>query len=596
MISFSSLSLREELTRAVSDMGFETPTPIQQKVIPQLLSQPSDIIGLAQTGTGKTAAFGLPLLHHTDVAQKHVQALVLSPTRELCMQIQEEFKKYGYYMRGLRTTAVYGGVPIGGQIREVKAHPQVIVATPGRLIDLLERKALSLEHVQYVVLDEADEMLNMGFREDIEFILKNTPNRQYTWLFSATMNNDVRNIAKRFMSKWEEYAVAKENVGNENIDHQYYVTNHHNRFETLRRLLDFTPGIYGIVFTRTKQDCQDIAEKLMKAGYHVSPLHGDMDQKMRSKVMERFKNKTLQCIIATDVAARGIDVNDITHVINYELPDDPEVYTHRSGRTGRAGKSGICMSIVTPKEISGIRQVERLSKTKFHKSDIPDGAEIVRKKLFYYLEQIETAKPESDFGKIYQSTIHERFEDMDKDELIRRLVWLQLKETMEAYNEAEDLNAGFEQRGENRQRGNRSNVRLFINIGMKDGITSAEKLLAFITDSTDIEPGLIDRITVRDLSSFFNVSGSAAEFIIQTMSQKKFKGRKIRMEEAEQRDRDRSGSGAGRGFSGNNSENRSRGGSRGGYPSNRSFSRDNEGNRNRNDRSGSQKFNRRDRD
>lgn len=571
MISFSSLSLREELTRAVSDMGFETPTPIQQKVIPQLLSQPSDIIALAQTGTGKTAAFGLPLLHHTDVAQKHVQTLVLSPTRELCMQIQEEFKKYGYYMRGLKTTAVYGGVPIGGQIREVKANPQIIVATPGRLIDLLERKAISLEQVQYVVLDEADEMLNMGFREDIEFILKNTPARQYTWLFSATMNNDVRNIAKRFMSKWQEYAVAKENVTNENIDHQYYVTSHHNRFETLRRLLDFTPGIYGIIFTRTKQDCQDISEKLMKMGYHVSPLHGDMDQKMRSKVMERFKNKTLQCIVATDVAARGIDVNDITHVINYELPDDPEVYTHRSGRTARAGKSGICMSIVSPKEISNIRQVERISKTQFHKSDIPDGAEIVRKKLFYYLEQIETAQPEADFAKIYQSTIHEKFEDMDKDELIRRLVWLQLKETIETYNDAEDLNAGYEQK--ERSRGNRSSVRLFINIGMKDGISGPEKLLQFITDSTDMESNTIDRITVRDLSSFFNVSGSAAEFIIQTLSAKKYKGRKIRIEEAEQRDRER-----------------------GGFPTNRSFSRDSGGHGYRSGKPSSHKFNRRNSD
>jgi len=572
MISFSSLSLREELTRAVSDMGFETPTPIQQKVIPQLLSQPSDIIALAQTGTGKTAAFGLPLLHHTDVAQKHVQTLVLSPTRELCMQIQEEFKKYGYYMRGLKTTAVYGGVPIGGQIREVKANPQIIVATPGRLIDLLERKAINLEHVQYVVLDEADEMLNMGFREDIEFILKNTPARQYTWLFSATMNNDVRNIAKRFMSKWQEFAVAKENVTNENIDHQYYVTSHHNRFETLRRLLDFTPGIYGIIFTRTKQDCQDISEKLMKMGYHVSPLHGDMDQKMRSKVMERFKNKTLQCIVATDVAARGIDVNDITHVINYELPDDPEVYTHRSGRTARAGKSGICMSIVSPKEISNIRQVERISKTRFHKSDIPDGAEIVRKKLFYYLEQIETAQPENDFAKIYQSTIHEKFEDMDKDELIRRLVWLQLKETIETYNEAEDLNAGYEQK--ERSRGNRSSVRLFINIGMKDGISGPEKLLQFITDSTDMESNTIDRITVRDLSSFFNVSGTAAEFIIQTLSAKKYKGRKIRIEEAEQRDRERSG----------------------GFPTNRSFSRGGEGHGYRSGKPSSHKFNRRNKD
>ncbi|OJW82582.1 MAG: ATP-dependent RNA helicase [Bacteroidetes bacterium 46-16] len=538
MTSFSSFPMREELMRAVADLGFETPTPIQQKVIPTLLSQPVDIIGLAQTGTGKTAAFGLPLLHHTDVALKHVQALVLSPTRELCMQIQEEFKKYGAHMRGLRSTAVYGGVPIGGQIRELKSNPQVVVATPGRLIDLLERKAISLEQVQYVVLDEADEMLNMGFREDIDFILKNTPAREHTWLFSATMSNEVRGIAKRFMKKWEEFSAGQANVTNENIDHQYFVTNHHNRFETLQRLLDFAPGIYGIIFTRTKQDCQDVAEKLMRQGYHVSPLHGDMDQKMRSKVMERFKNKSLQAIVATDVAARGIDVNDITHVINYELPDDPEVYTHRSGRTARAGKSGICMSIVSPKEISNIRQIERLVKQRFNRSDIPDGAEVVRKRLFYYLEQIAEANPQADFARVYQETIHERFEEMEKDELIRRLIWLQLKDTIASYEDAEDLNASYENR--ERGRGGRS-VRLFINIGLKDGINSAEKLISFITESTDIEPGIIDRVTVRDLSSFFNVRSDAAEFIVQAMSQKKFKGRKVRMEEAEQRDRGRSG-------------------------------------------------------
>jgi ATP-dependent RNA helicase DeaD len=553
--------MREELTRAVADLGFETPTPIQQKVIPTLLSQPSDIIGLAQTGTGKTAAFGLPLLNHMNVDEKHVQALVLSPTRELCMQIQEEFKKYGKHMRGLRTAAVYGGVPIGGQIREVKANPQVIVATPGRLMDLMERKAINLEHVQYVVLDEADEMLNMGFREDIEFILKSTLARQYTWLFSATMSNDVRGIAKRFMNKWEEFSVSPANTTNENIDHQYYVTNHHNRFETLRRLLDFTPGIYGIIFTRTKQDAQEVSEKLMRMGYHVSPLHGDMDQKMRSKVMERFKNKTLQAIVATDVAARGIDVNDISHVINYELPDDPEVYTHRSGRTARAGKSGICMSICTPKEISSIRQIERIVKSRFHKSDIPDGAEVVRKRLFFYLEQIATAEPQSDFATVYQNTIHERFEDMDKDELIRRLIWLQLKDTIDAYDDAEDLNAGYEQKSRG---GSGKSVRLFMNVGSKDGINTPEKLLSFITESTDIEPGVIDRITVRDLSSFFNVTTSAAEFIITALSQKKFKGRKVRIEEAEQRDRDRAGSGGG-GYRGGN---RSEGG--GGYRGNRS--------------------------
>lgn len=555
MVTFNDFSLREELTRAVTEMGFETPTPIQEKVIPYLLDNPEDIIGLAQTGTGKTAAFGLPLLHNIDTAHNHVQALVLSPTRELCMQIQEEFKKYSKYMRGLQTTAVYGGVPIGGQIRELKRGAHVIVATPGRLIDLLERKVISLEEVEHVVLDEADEMLNMGFREDIEFILKGAVSREHTWLFSATMSNDVRKIAKRFMSNWKEFAVAKENVTNENIDHQYYVTNHHNRFDTLQRLLDFTPGIYGIIFTRTKNDAQEVAERLMRMGYHVSPLHGDMDQKMRSKVMERFKNKTLQAIVATDVAARGIDINDISHVINYELPEDPEVYTHRSGRTARAGKSGICMSIVSPKEISNIRQIERIVKSRFHKSDIPDGAEVVRKRLFYHLEQIAEAKPQDNFAEVYLSTIHERFEAMDKDELIRRLIWLQLKETIDVYANAKDLNAGFDSDSRSGK-----DVRLFMNLGEKDGISSPEKLIEFVTGATDVEPQLLKRITVRELSSFFNVPVDAAEFIVAAVGRMKHKGRKVRIEEADQPNRKNNGprgkSGGGRGRSSQSSDNK----------------------------------------
>lgn len=554
MISFSDFALREELTRAVSDLGFTTPTPIQEKTIPFLLDTPIDIIGLAQTGTGKTAAFGLPLLNRLDLENPEIQALVLSPTRELCMQIEVEFGKYGQHMRGLRSAAVYGGVPIGGQIRDVRRNPQVVVATPGRLIDLLERKAINLDNVKTVVLDEADEMLNMGFREDIDFILKETPAREITWLFSATMSNEVRGIAKRFMNGWKEISVAAANTTNENIDHQYYVTNRHTRFETLQRLLDYTPGIYGIIFTRTKQDAQETAEKLMRQGYHVSPLHGDMDQKMRSKVMERFKNRTLQAIVATDVAARGIDVNDISHVINYELPDDPEVYTHRSGRTARAGKSGICMSIVTPKEISSIRQIERIVKQKFHRSDIPDGAEIVRKRLFHQLDAIEQAEPTPDFAATYQKTIHERFEEMEKDELIRRLIWLQLKDTIAAYDDAEDLNAGFEQRGPSRST-NGKTTRLFINLGSKDGLNPG-KLIQFITESTDIDGNLIERLTVRDLASFFNVPSSAANYILEVLPQKKFKGRKVRVDEAEQ-----SQGGGGRSFGGNSGGPRQQGGS-----------------------------------
>lgn len=542
MSSFSDFALREELTRAVAHLGFNEPTPIQAKTVPLLLSDPTDIIGLAQTGTGKTAAFGLPLLNRIDVNNPEVQALVLSPTRELCMQIEVEFGKYGQFMKGFRTTAVYGGVPIGGQIRDLKRHPQVVVATPGRLIDLLERGAIHLENVTTVVLDEADEMLNMGFREDIDFILNHTPSRQLTWLFSATMSNEVRGIAKRFMKGWKEISVAPANTTNENIDHQYYITNRHTRFETLQRLLDFTPGIYGIIFTRTKQDAQEVAEKLMRQGYHVSPLHGDMDQKMRSKVMERFKARTIQAIVATDVAARGIDVADISHVINYELPDDPEVYTHRSGRTARAGKSGICMSVVTPKEISSIRTIERIVKQKFHRSDIPDGAEVVRKRLFHQLDAIENAVPADGFAKTYQKEIHERFADMDKDELIRRLIWLNLKDTIAEYEDAEDLNAGYEQKTSARAAAGKT-VRLFINLGSKDGL-NAGGLVRFLTESTDIDGNLIERVTVRELASFFNVPHSAAQYILEVLPQKKFKGRKVRVDEAEQSGR----TGTGRGF------------------------------------------------
>lgn len=549
MVTFDQFGLKEELVSAVEALGFTSPTPIQQQAIPLLVQANTDITALAQTGTGKTAAFGLPLLNRIEPGIDGAQALVLSPTRELCMQIQEEFVKYSKNMRGLKTTAVYGGTPIGGQIRELKREPQVIVATPGRLIDLLDRGALSLDNVRTIVLDEADEMLNMGFRDDIDFILKNAISREATWLFSATMNNDVRRIAKRYMKNPVEVAVAKENIGNENIDHQYYVTNAHQRFEALQRLLDFIPDIYGIIFTRTKQDAQEISEKLMRDGYQVSPLHGDMDQKMRTKVMERFKKRQLQAIVATDVAARGIDVNDITHVINYELPEDPEVYTHRSGRTGRAGKSGVCMSLTTTREIGRIRQVERIAKTKFHRSDIPDGAEVVRKRLFHFLDKIEQAPAQNEFGAIYKKAIHERFEHLEKDELISRLIWLQLHETMAAYQNAPDLNAGYGQQVSRSESDNDGrSVRLFINIGTKDGVNPG-KLVQFICEATDFEGKLINRVTVRELSSFFNIPADAVEFISNALAQQKFNGRKVRVEEADKKPsfggKERSSSGSG---------------------------------------------------
>src|SRR5436190_14007445 len=358
MTAFEGLGLNEYLIKAINDLGFETPTPIQQKAIPVLLSGTKDFVGLAQTGTGKTAAFSLPLLQLIDVHEKFPQALVVCPTRELCIQIVNEIELFKKHINGVYVVAVYGGASIGAQIRDIKKGVQIVVATPGRLIDLIERKAINLEQIEYVVLDEADEMLNMGFQEDIEFILQNTPKRESTWLFSATMPPEIRKVSKRYMRQPIEVTIGKLNTANINIDHQYYVTTAHYRYEALKRLIDFNPGIYGLIFTRTKADAQEISEKLTREGYDIDALHGDLTQVQRDKVMGQFRDKSLQLLIATDVAARGIDVQGITHVINYELPEDVEVYTHRSSRTGRSGNQGICMSIVHMKELYKLRQIQ----------------------------------------------------------------------------------------------------------------------------------------------------------------------------------------------------------------------------------------------
>lgn len=532
MLTFDQFGLKEELVEAVEALGFVSPSPIQSQAIPLLVSQTTDITALAQTGTGKTAAFGLPLLHRIDSNEPHVQALILSPTRELCMQIQAEIEKYSAFLKKVKSVAVYGGTPIGGQIRELKRTTHIVVATPGRLIDLIEKGVVNLENVETVVLDEADEMLNMGFRDDIDAILNESVNRKQTWLFSATMNNDVRRIAKRYMNKPVEVAVARENIGNANIEHQYYVTNAHQRFDVLKRLLDFAPDIYGIIFTRTKQDAQDVSEKLMREGYDVSPLHGDMDQKMRTKVMDRFKKRQLQAIVATDVAARGIDVSDITHVINYELPDDTEVYTHRSGRTARAGKSGICMSIVSPREIGKIRQIERIIKSKITKSDIPEAKDIVTKRLDFFLEKVQNVQPNEAFEAQYKSVLEARLGEYTKEELVDKLVFLQLEKTIEAYNNAPNLNANVNVKSKEDIGNSTDSVRLFINLGTKDGVSTGN-LISFVAESTDLDGKMFSRITVRELSSFFNVPSDAADYIIQNLTQQKFKSRRVRVEKAD---------------------------------------------------------------
>ncbi|MES2880677.1 MAG: DEAD/DEAH box helicase, partial [Bacteroidota bacterium] len=388
MSTFEELGLQEKLLKAVEDLGYKEATPIQEKAIPVLLSGTKDLIGLAQTGTGKTAAFGLPLLQLIDPKEKYPQALIICPTRELCMQIVNEMELFKKHLTGIHVLAVYGGSSISMQIRDLRRGVHIVVATPGRLIDLIERKAINLDQIKYVVLDEADEMLNMGFQEDIEFILQNTPQRDSTWLFSATMPPEIRKVSKKYMQSPVEITVGKMNTANKNVDHQYCITTAQHRYETLKRLIDFNPGMYAIVFTRTKADAQEIAEKLTREGYDIDALHGDLTQQQRNKVMDEFREKTLQILIATDVAARGIDVVGITHVINYELPDDVEVYTHRSGRTGRAGKTGVCMSIVHSRETFRIRTIEKMVQVPFHRLEIPTGKDVCRKQFFYFMDKL----------------------------------------------------------------------------------------------------------------------------------------------------------------------------------------------------------------
>jgi ATP-dependent RNA helicase DeaD len=548
-MTFDALGLQENILRAVQDLGFTEPTPIQEKAIPVLLSGTKDLIGLAQTGTGKTAAFGLPLLQLVDAAQKHPQALVVCPTRELCMQIVNEVELFKKYEKGINVVAVYGGTSISDQIRTIRRGVQVVVATPGRLIDLIERKAINLEEIKYVILDEADEMLSMGFQEDIEFILQNTPRRESTWLFSATMPPEIRKVTKKYMKEPFEITVGTKNTANKNIDHQFCITTAHHRYETLKRIIDFNPGMYGIIFTRTKADAQEIAEKLTREGYDIDALHGDLSQSQRDKVMDEFREKTLQLLIATDVAARGIDVSGITHVINFELPDDVEVYTHRSGRTGRAGKTGVCLSIVHQRESFKIRTIERMVQVPFNRVEIPTGRDVCRKQFFFFMEKlVKTDISHGDYAS-YLPMLEEKFADMSKEEVLQRVAALEFDRFLRYYENAEDLNARQTDRRDDRRerqpdsRAERKGsskfapssgdmVKLFVNLGTKDGFYKAS-FLQFVLDMSDLSKEVLGRIDLKEMNTWLEVDRSVAQKMIGAIDGKKFKGRRIRMNEAD---------------------------------------------------------------
>ncbi|MDB5230692.1 MAG: DEAD-box ATP-dependent helicase CshA [Chitinophagaceae bacterium] len=560
MMTFEGLGIDARLIQATDALGYVTPTTIQEKAIPVLLSGTKDFIGLAQTGTGKTAAFGLPLLQLIKADSKFPQALVVCPTRELCMQIVKEIELFKKYIKGVNVVAVYGGTSISMQVRDIKRGVQIVVATPGRLIDLIERKAINLEQIEYVVLDEADEMLNMGFQDDIEFILQNTPKREATWLFSATMPTEIRRVSKKYMKSPVEVTVGVVNAGNKSIDHQYYVTTAHQRYDTLKRLIDFNPGIYGIIFTRTKLDAQGIAERLTREGYDIDALHGDLTQVQRDKVMGQFRDKTLQLLIATDVAARGIDVQGITHVINYELPDDQEVYTHRSGRTGRAGKTGVCMSIVHARETYRLRTLEKMVQAPFHKFEIPTGKDVCRKQFFYFMDKLLQTDISHGNYETYVPMLQERFAEVSKEDVLKRVAAMEFDRFLKYYENAEDLNArGNERAGRERrevsgreqtrgaqreerpQRGRSGSggssedfARLFVNLGTKDGFYKAS-FLQFVLDMSDLKKEVLGKIDMKEMNSWVEVDRKAAGQMIKALDGKNYKGRRIRMNDANSR-------------------------------------------------------------
>jgi ATP-dependent RNA helicase DeaD len=564
MNPFSELGIRHDIVNAISELGFSSPTPIQEQAIPVLLSGSNDFVGLAQTGTGKTAAFGLPLLELLDFSTSQPQALVLCPTRELCLQITNDLKNYSKNVQNVHVVAVYGGASISDQLRQIKRGVQIVVATPGRMLDILSRKAIDFSQVKYVVLDEADEMLNMGFQEDIDQILSTTPDEKKTWLFSATMPAEVRRISKKYMTDPHELTMGTKNTGNANIEHEYYVVKARDKYAAFKRIVDFNPEIFGIVFCRTKIETQEIAEALIKDGYNADSLHGDLSQQQRDKVMKRYRDRSLQLLIATDVAARGIDVNNVTHVINYSLPDEVENYTHRSGRTARAGKTGVSISIIHSKELGKIRQIERVIGKQFTKVDIPNGFDVCEKQLFALVHKVHNVDVNEEQIEQYIPRIMEEFADLTKEDIIKRFASLEFNRFLEYYKDAPDLNvsAEFDGRGERSDRSSRGvrgdYTRLFINLGSVDEFTRGD-MLGFICNTAKISGKSIGKIDLKGVYTFFEVENAIAEAVQQNFKGAEFNGRSVRIEVAGDRD---GGSRSGGGYRGGSGGGRREGGSR----------------------------------
>ncbi len=537
MNKFEALGLSEAILKAVNEMGFETPSEVQEKAIPILLNEETDIVALAQTGTGKTAAFGFPLIEKVDSNSSVTQGLILSPTRELCLQITNELKNYSKFSKGLRTVAIYGGASIHDQAKEIKRGAQIIVATPGRMQDMINRKMVDISNIGYCVLDEADEMLNMGFYEDITAILSHTPDDKSTWLFSATMPKEVSTIAKRFMHDPVEITVGHKNTGSKNVSHEYYVVNSRDRYAALKRLADANPDIFSVIFCRTKRDTQKVAEMLIEDGYNAAALHGDLSQNQRDLVMKSFRNRQIQMLVATDVAARGIDVDDITHVINYQLPDEIETYTHRSGRTGRAGKSGVSMVIVSKSELRKIKTVERIIKQKFEEKEIPSGEEICQVQLFHLANDIAKSKINHEIES-YLPSINEVLEDFTKEELIKKFFSVEFSRFHNYYKKAKDLNVSRD--GGDRSEGRNGSTRYFINVGEKDGFDWMT-LKDFLKETLGLDRDGVSRVDVKESFSFFNTDSEHQDNILAVFEDFKLEGRKVNVEISKDSGRSRGG-------------------------------------------------------
>jgi len=523
---FEQLGLNEPILKAISDMGFETPSEIQQKAIPTLLANGADMVALAQTGTGKTAAFGFPLLQLIDTDSRVNQGLILSPTRELCLQIASELRNYAKYLPKVNVVAVYGGASIEEQARSLKKGAQIIVATPGRMQDMIRRNFVDISHINYCVLDEADEMLNMGFYEDITAILSHTPQEKSTWLFSATMPNEVAKIARKFMRKPIEITVGTRNQATNTVQHEYYIVSGRHRYQALKRLADANPDIFSVVFCRTKRDTQAVAEKLIEDGYNAAALHGDLSQNQRDLVMKSFRARQIQMLVATDVAARGIDVDDITHVIHYQLPDEIETYNHRSGRTGRAGKSGISMVILPKSEVKKIKTIEKMIGQPFEQKQLPSGMEICEIQLYHLANNLKNTEVNPAIDD-YLPAIYKELKNVDRDELIKKIFSVEFTRFFNYYKNAENLSVENER--ESRSGGNSDEVRYFINIGERDGY-DWKSLKDFLKATLNLGRDDVFKVDVKNSFSFFNTDADLSDLVMSTFTDFQMDGRFINVE------------------------------------------------------------------